>query len=167
MLKRSEIEKAKQESIWIQKRLDEGSAEYLKEYSQESLGEAIGRSPSWVSQALNPLNPTNYLIIQIPFLRRLFGDDLIRQIFEDMNDFRVPRPLVEKFKAGDLRDFAQVLKEFSDLTSAVAEGLKDGKVTRAEAEKIKREGIQAIEHIYAFIQACTEKSKAAPLGIAR
>lgn len=102
VLKRSETEKANQEVLWIQKRLDDGINEYLKEYSQESLADAIGRSPSWVSQAINPLNPTNFLIIQIPLLRRLIGDGFLKQIAEDLNSFLVSRPQVEKYKAGDI-----------------------------------------------------------------
>jgi hypothetical protein len=64
-------------------------------------------------------------------------------------------PEVDATSTDALQGCAKVLKETADVASAIANAAKDGVYTPAEAERIRREGEQAIAAVLAAV-ACVE-----------
>lgn len=159
MLSRTERNSALEEVEIIEKVISRQIDNFLDEYTQDNLGVEIGKSSAWISQALNPMCDTSFSIKQIPFLTRVIGNDFLKVMMEKIGYFVIPVSDVKAFQSGKFEDFTKVLKEFSDYASAVCEAFKDGKVTPEEAEKIWKEGGEAIEGIEAFRKACKEIAK--------
>ncbi len=46
---------------------------------------------------------------------------------------------------------AEILKEYSEYMESIADAMKDGKITKAEAERIKKEGLEVIIKIFEMV----------------
>lgn len=158
ILKNSEKDHAHKESQRLYNILWSAAQKYIDDYTGETLGNQIGKSGSWVSQCQSTGSDTNFYIIQIPYLRRLFGNDFLRQIGEDIGYFLIPRPIVEKFKTGDFSEFSKVVSDFGKLMSTTGDAFQDKKISKNESADIWEKGSEAIESILAFMLAMKDKA---------
>lgn len=154
-LSKSQQLKAANETAKIRQRLNEAVEKYLEEYTQESFGEALGKSGTWISQCMNPLHPTEFQVVQVPYLRRTLGDGFLHQIAEDLGCFLVPRPNVDVSKL-DLKELSHVVRDFARYMEGISEATADGRITRDEAGEAWRRGSDLIVQVLMVSRALNE-----------
>lgn len=157
-LSKSQQLKAANETAKIRQRLNEAVEKYLEEYTQESFGEALGKSGTWISQCMNPLHPTEFQVVQVPYLRRTLGDGFLHQIAEDLGCFLVPQPKVDASRL-DLREFSHVVRDFAHYMEGVSGAVADGKITRQEYKDVHRRASELIVQVLMVCRAMNEAAQ--------
>ncbi len=131
-----------------------------KGYTEEILAEAIGASPHSIHDyRYGRTIPSlavfigGWLTIKPEKVLKRFANWSGYAVFKLPNIDTTAHPVILTKKT------AQSLKEFSEFLDEVGNSLADNKITKTEAQKIEKEGLEAIEKILEIIHIAKELSR--------
>ena len=97
--------------------------------------------------------------LQVPAVTTATGNtELIRALCEHCGGLYVPAPAGRDVEHSELR---HSMREFAELVEATCEALEDGRITTAEADRVEREGHEAIAAIYGLLAEVRARADAA------
>jgi len=131
-----------------------------KGYSIEDLAELIGVSKYSISNYIYD-DKVPSLSVFIGLWRKTKPIKALKTLASWSNCAVIPLPEVEKESHLTIlsKKTAMSLKEFSEFIDEIGNSLADNKITKQEAEKIKKEGMEAVEKILEIIKTTEEMAK--------
>lgn len=131
--------------------------------TEADVAEVFNCSPTYLNNMTNSTAPVPAdLLVQT--VRHLGDAHAVQELCRLAGGVYVPAPSGVDIELVSVR---RALREFSELVEAVCDALEDGRVTPEEAERVEREGAEAVQAIYALIHETAERSRQTHDGRAR
>lgn len=142
----------------LKKAIDKAGAKYVA----DGLTLSLPLVYKWCNEPESDENPeasgTANPLDRVIKLYELTGDmGIIQWLCRRAEGFLVKNPEIDITRRGSLiSELQKIIKEFSDLLSAVSESIKDNKISKDEAEQIRKEW-EALKILGESIAICAQK----------
>lgn len=130
-----------------------------KGFDYEDLAEFVGTT-KLTMKAYNYGDSTPSLAVFIGIWKRAKPIGVLKKFASWSNCIVVPLPEIKNSQASTItRQISKNLKEFSEYIDQIGTAIEDGRISTEEAEKIKKEGLEAVEMIMETLKIVEEMAK--------
>ena len=134
------------------------SKEAMREACDESgikaVADVLGISSSAIYNQINDPDKSDILGKFVEFVNATGNDVAINWACAELNGFFVKNPETQVPESMDPNCVPEALKEFGDVIKVIGTALSDGRVTRKEAESIRREWDELKMLLETYVLSC-------------
>ena len=132
----------------------EAMREACEELGIKAVADALEISPSAIYNQINDETKKDILGRFVDFVNACGNDVAIQWACGELNGFFVPNPETRVAERIDPDCVPEALKEFGDVIKVIGDAMRDGKVTRKEAEGIRREWDELKVLLETYVLSC-------------